>query len=187
MQKNRWVIIAVVAVVLIFGAYWLMRRGGEPPTAIDLVDQFPTAEKRSPYPQAEAFSVTDVTIDNQTKRAIYTRPSSRVIWRVNVPNDGWLRTSLALKPEAWTQEGDGVLFRIGVSDGRKYDELLNQHVNPFGVQGDRRWIPVIVDLSAYGGESVELIFNTNTSLPGKGDDPRGDLAVWGEPQIYVRR
>jgi hypothetical protein len=186
MKKNQWILVAV-AVVLVVVAVWLMRRGGEPPTAIDLIEQFPTAEKRSPLPVAEAFSVTDVTIDGQSRRAILMRPTSRLIWRVNVPNDGWLRTALALKPEAWTQEGDGVLFRIGVSDSRKYDELLNQHVNPFGVQGDRRWIPVVVDLSAYGGENVELIFNTNSSVPGKGDDQRNDLSIWGEPQIYVRR
>jgi hypothetical protein len=187
MQKNRWIIIAAAAVVILVGAFWIMRRGGESPSAVDLIDQFPSADKRSPLPVSEAFSVTDVTIDNQKKRAIFMRPTSRLIYRVNVPNDGWLRTALALKPEAWSQEGDGVLFRIGVSDGRKYDELLNQHVNPFGVQGDRRWIPIVVDLSAYGGENVELIFNTNTSVPGKGDDPRGDLAVWAEPQIYVHR
>jgi hypothetical protein len=187
MQKNRWILVAAVAVVLVLGAFWLLRRGGEPPTAVDLIDQFPTADKRSAMPVAEAFSVTDVTIDNQTKRAIYMHSNSRLIYRVNVPNDGWLRTSLALKPEAWTQEGDGVLFRVGVSDGRKYDELLNQHVNPYAVQGDRRWIPQIIDLSAYGGESVELIFNTNASPPNKGNDERNDLAVWGEPQIYVRR
>jgi hypothetical protein len=186
MQNNRWILVAVAAVVLVIGAYWLMRRGGEPPAAVDLVNQFQTADKRS-NKGADAFSVVDVTIDNQTKRAIYMHPTSRLIWHVNVPNDGWLRTSLALKPEAWTQEGDGVLFRIGVSDGRKYDELLNQHVNPFGVQGDRRWIPVIVDLSAYGGESVDIIFNTNSSLPGKGNDERADFSVWGDPQIYVRR
>lgn len=187
MKKNQWMLVAAVAVVLVVGAFWVMRRGGEPPTAIDLVDQFPTAEKRSPDPIPETFSVIDVTIDNQTKRAISMRPTSRLIYRISVPNDAWLRTALALKPEAWTQEGDGVLFRVGVSDGRKYDELLNQHVNPFAVQGDRRWIPIVVDLSAYGGETVDLIFNTNASLPNKGDDRRNDLSVWGEPQIYVRR
>jgi hypothetical protein len=187
MQKNRWTIVAIAAVALVLIAFWMLRRGSEPPAAIDLVDQFPTAEKRSPLPAAETFSVLDVSIDDLTKRSILQRPTSRIIWKISVPNDGWLRAALALKPEAWTMEGDGVLFRIGVSDGRKYDELLNQHVNPFAVPGDRRWIPVIVDLSAYGGEQVELIFNTNSSVPGKGDDSRNDLAVWGAPQIYVRR
>ena len=32
-----------------------------------------------------------------------------------MPPDAWLRTSLGIQPEAWTKEGDGVLFRIGVS------------------------------------------------------------------------
>jgi heme/copper-type cytochrome/quinol oxidase subunit 2 len=38
MQKNRWILIAAVAVVLVLGAFWLMRRGGEPPTAVDLIE-----------------------------------------------------------------------------------------------------------------------------------------------------
>ena len=34
-------------------------------------------------------------------------------------------------------------------------------------QTDRKWIPVMVDLSAYAGEEVDVIFNTYASAPGK--------------------
>ena len=65
-------------------------------------------------------------------------------------------------------EGDGVLFRIGISDGKgKYEEFLKQHVNPQRRPEDRRWIPVDLDLSAYANQKVEVIFNTNASLPGR--------------------
>ena len=37
-----------------------------------------------------------------------------------------------MKPESWTAEGNGVLFLVGVSDGKRFDELFRQHVNPFG-------------------------------------------------------
>ena len=33
------------------------------------------------------------------------------------------RVSVALKPEAWTEPGDGVLFLIGVSDGYAYRQM----------------------------------------------------------------
>ena len=46
-----------------------------------------------------------------------------------------------MKPESWTAEGNGVLFLVGVSDGKRFDELFRQHVNPFGNPGDRKWIP----------------------------------------------
>ena len=73
-----------------------------------------------------------------------------------------------------------------VSDGRASDELFIQDVNPFVNQTDRKWIPVMVDLSAYAGEEVDIIFNTFASGPGKGQDVRNDLAVWGAPEIVVR-
>ena len=63
-----------------------------------------------------------------------------------------------------------MLFRFGVSDGRTYDELLKQHVDPLHNTNDRRWIPVTIDLSAYAGQQVDIIFNTNSSLPGRGND-----------------
>jgi hypothetical protein len=156
-----------------------------PPT-IDLVQQFDTAEKRSNLPMHEAFNVYDVTVNGETKRGIMAHPTSRIIWKVTVPNRAWLRTSICLDPRVWDQEGDGVLFRVGVSDGRAYEELVNQYLNPYAVHGDRRWVPVSVDLSAYGGREVSVIFNTNSSLPGKGDDSRHDWAVWGAPAIYLQ-
>jgi hypothetical protein len=73
-----------------------------------------------------------------------------------------------------------------VSDGRAYDPLFSQHVDPFGSPADRRWIPVWVDVSAYGGEEVDVILNTLSSQPKKEGDLRNDLAVWGEPVIVVR-
>ena len=48
---------------------------------------------------------------------------------------------------------------------------MNQHVDPVNNPSDRRWVPVDVDLSAYAGQAVELIFNTNTSPKGRGDNP----------------
>ena len=70
--------------------------------------------------------------------------------------------------------------------GRTYEPLFQQHVNPFANAGERKWIQVWVDLSSYAGEQIELIFNTNNSPEGKGDDDRVDLALWGNPEIVVR-
>ena len=103
-----------------------------------------------------------------------------------MPDDGWLKVSIGLKPESWTAEGNGVLFLVGVSDGKRFDELFRQHVNPFGNPGDRRWIPVWVDLSAYAGEEIELIFNSRIGPDGQPDDPRNDHALWGKPEVVVR-
>ncbi len=176
-----------MAAVIVIGGFWLWRRGSRGPELVDLVQEFPTAAKRTNMPPDKAFKVEEVTIDGQTLRAIFAHPTSRIIWKIRVPDDGWLRTSLALKPEAWQREGDGVLFRVGISDGRKYDELLNQHVDPIRTPADRRWIPVTLDLAAYGGQTVEVIFNTNVGPPRSTSSATNDWSVWGAPQIFVRR
>jgi hypothetical protein len=93
---------------------------------------------------------------------------------------------VGLAEEAWTTEGDGVLFRIliGAPDERDQIEVLYLLLRPFSTPADRTWRAVDVDLANYAGRTIDLFFNTNASLPG-GDDPRGDLALWGAPRIMA--
>ena len=130
MKGNRAAIVAVVVIVLLAGAWLFLRRTGGA-TAVELVPIFDSAEKR---PADGTFEVIDAELDGETKRAIYTVPNSRIIYKVRVPDDAWLKVAVGTKPESWTEEGDGVLFRVGVSDGRTYDPLFTQHVNPFAQQ-----------------------------------------------------
>jgi hypothetical protein len=184
MKGNRSVLIAIGVIVVLLLGWWLLRRGGDG-AAIDLLTRFDAADKR---PAGGVFTVEDVTINGETKKSIAVAPTvgSRVIFKTRVPDDGWLRVSMGLKPESWTAEGDGVRFMVLVSDGRASDELFTQDINPFGNPTDRKWTPVMVDLSAYAGEEVDVIFNTFASPPRKVGDIRNDLAVWGAPEIVVR-
>jgi hypothetical protein len=181
-MKNRAVLTAVVLQVLYVMGMWLFKRSNRGP-AIDLIATFESAQKR---PAGGTFEIVDAELNGDRKRAIFTAPASRIIWKIRIPDDGWLMLALGMKPESWDKEGDGVLFRIGVSDGRVFEDLLTHHIDPFHNKGDRRWVPVVVDLSAYGGEEVEVIFNTNVSVPGKPDDGRGDTALFGAPEIVIR-
>ena len=90
----------------------------------------------------------------------------------------------AMRPDSWPLSGDGAQFRVGVSEGRTYDEVLRQFVNP--KEGGQKWFSAHLDLSAYAGREVRIIFNTDPGPKG-GGDARNDLAVWGEPHIYSRR
>lgn len=182
MKGNRAALAVFVAAVVLGLGWWLFTRGNDA-ASVDLLQQFDAATKA---PASGTFELIDADLNGDKRRAIFAPPETRITWKVTVPEEAWLKVAVGLKPEAWEQEGDGVLFYVGVSDGRRFDELFNQHVNPFGNAGDRKWIPVWVDLSAYAGENVELIFNTRTSLPGKGNDARNDLALWGAPEIVVR-
>jgi hypothetical protein len=182
MKGNRAVLTAVVLLVLIIAGWWLFKRSNRGPS-IDLIASFNTAQKK---PAEGTFEVVEANLNGDSKRAIFTKPASRMIWKIRIPDDGWLMVSLGMKPESWEQEGDGVLFRIGVSDGRTFEDILTQHMDPFHNKSDRRWVPVAVDLSAYAGEEVEVIFNTNVSVPGKPDDARNDTALFATPEIVIR-
>ena len=180
MKMNRAVLTAVVIVVLAGAGWWIFRRGSA--QRIDLLTLYQQAEKRGAGP----YALVDATLAGDTKKAISTPPNSRIIFRVRVPEDGWLKLSLGMKPEAWTIEGNGVYFYAGVSDGRAFEKLFEQTLNPFANPSERRWIPVMVDLSAYAGEEMQIILNTVASGPGGPPDERGDMPLWGAPQI-VRR
>ena len=178
MKSSRAVLTAVVILIVAAAGWFVFRRGGA--ERIDLLAQYEQAQKGA------GFSLVDATLAGETKKAIAAPANGRIIFRVRVPDDGWLKVSLGVKPEAWEKEGNGVYFFAGVSDGRAFEELFNQTVNPFANASERRWIPVTVDLSAYAGEEMDIILNTRASGPNGPPDDRGDLPLWGVPEV-VRR
>ena len=182
MKSNIKVLVAVAALVLIAVVWWLFNRRTGPQNLVDLVDQFPNAEQRSN--SAGAFEVSTATIDGQQKRSILARPFARIIYKVVIPPDAWLEVNFGLRPDSWEMPGDGAQFRVGISEGKTYEELLKQYVNP--KRGDRRWVTARLDLSAYEGRQVNLIFNTDPG-PNGAHDSTNDLAVWGEPRLYSKR
>jgi hypothetical protein len=178
MKSSRAVVTAAVIVIVALAGWWVFhRRGAE---QVDLISLFDQANKK---PNAAAFQVVDATLAGETKKAIAAPPNGRLTFHVRVPDDGWLRLSLGMKPESWDKEGNGVYFYAGVSDGKSFEQLFTQTVNPFKNASERRWIPVSVDLAAYAGEEVDVILNTVASGPGQPPDDRNDLPLWGTPVI----
>ena len=180
MKMNRAVLTAAVIVVLAAAGWYMFRRGNA--DRVDLLAQFDRAQKDGAGP----YSVVDATLAGDAKRAILAPPNGRVHFKVRVPDDGWLKVSLGMKPESWDKEGNGVYFFAGVSDGRSFEKLFEQTLNPFANPSERRWIPVTVDLSAYAGEEMDIILNTVVGGPGVPPDDRGDMPLWGAAEI-VRR
>lgn len=186
MKPGTLALFVVVGIVALLGGCWFA--AGPIGPAVSLIDRFDAAEKRSTEPVAEAFAVRDVTLAGETRRAIFAHASSRLTFPdVTLPGEAWLHVAIGIEEAAWTAAAsDGVVFRVGVSDGRDYEELLARHLDPASQPGDRRWLPLVIDLTRYGGERVDLIFNTNASPPGA-DNREFDLAVWGTPEIHTRR
>lgn len=179
MKNSRAVLTASVILIVAIAGWFVFRRGGA--ERVDLLAQYDQAKK-----DGTPFAVEDVTLGGETKRAIVAPPNGRVTFHVRIPDDGWLRVSLGMKPESWDKEGNGVFFFAGVSDGRAFEQLFEQTVNPFANTAERRWIPVMVDLTAYAGEEMDIVLNTRASGKGVAPDDRNDLPVWGAPEL-VRR
>jgi hypothetical protein len=164
----------------------MMRRGGA--FTVDLTDPalMQVAVKRilgHPTDGGEPFEVKDVTIAGQTHRAVYAPPHSRITHTITVPRRAVLTVWFGVREDAWAKECDGAQFRIGVSDGRTYEEYLREFVNPKANERDRRWFDATIDLSAYEGQQVDLIFNTDPGPPKTPNTTVADYAVWGEPRL----
>ncbi|MEO8260260.1 MAG: O-antigen ligase family protein [Acidobacteriota bacterium] len=183
--RRRLMIAAAASLaIVVMAAVAAGREGRRSPEriAVDLVAEFEAADKLAPVPLHQAFGVVE-----GSQRAIFAHPPSRVIWKTTIPAGARLRTSLELMPAVWDKSTDGVVFRIGISDGHGYISLIDRLVDPMHVPDDRRAIPVEIDLTPYAGREMELFFNTATSTPGSPFDAGYDWALWGDPRIVLTR
>jgi len=187
-MKRSGIAVAVVTIVVAGFAAWLLRSGGEH-TAIDLIEQFPTASIKRPNP--DVFKVEDASIAGVSHKAIAPSEPARVGWHITVPADAWLKVSIGMKEQSWTMQGNGVIMQIVVANGKTSEELLRLHVDPFKEPGDRQWKDLTLDLSPYSGQAVDLIFNNLSSpppSPGQAaiDDRNGDFPLWGVPRVVIK-
>jgi hypothetical protein len=121
---------------------------------------------------------------------LYLHPPSEVAVDVALPARPGLtfQAALALDPATWsTSVGDGVRFRATVTplDAAPAGPavvVLDQVINPRANADQRRWVPVLADLSPWAGTTVRMALRT---------DPRDDLsfdwAGWGNPVVSVWR
>jgi len=183
--------VAVVVILVILGSVWMMRRG-QGNEGLDLTSDamMQAATKKvggaPPTDGGTPFEVKDVTIGGQAHRAIYAPPHSRLTYRIDVPRRGVLTVLFGLREDAWPKETDGAQFRIGVSDGRTYEEYLREYINPKANERDRRWFDAVIDLSAYEGQQVDVILSTDPGPPKGPHTAVADYAVWAAPQIVAK-
>ena len=150
---------------------------------LDLIDLYPSAEKRSTLEATQAFTVTDAQIGDTTRRVILAHAPARVTWSVTVPRQAMVHAWVALRPDTWTRDGDGAVFRIGVSVDNVYHVIARVHVDPRNRTDDRRWVPLAAALDGYAGKPIKLVFSTDASDDPARGDSRNDLALWGDPAI----
>ncbi len=148
------------------------------PTRVDLVERFGEVEKR---PVTATFDVRPVRMMAVTQPAVSAPVPSRLTWSVTIPDHARLAVALAVDEDA-AAAGQTIEFRIGISDGSTYADLLVRRVNPGDNPADRGWLPVTIDLESYSGRRVGLIFGTNTLAP-LAPGTRAPAAYWGAPVL----
>ncbi len=151
---------------------WFLATAVTPGVAVEFASQLSGASLRRPT--AETFTTGNATIGGVSMPAIQAAGVSRIAWDVTIPEGGWVEAHLGVPESEWSVAQDGVLFRIGISFDGRYEEIKTQTVNPSSNAGDRRWVPVAVNVGSFAGRSVSIILNT--SAP----------ALWGTPRLVVR-
>jgi hypothetical protein len=112
---------------------------------------------------------------------LWMHPPSKVSYPLTVPPGGLLTFGVALFPEVWDKDGDGVEFQI-VLDSAQGSEQLFWHVSdPKHNPDDRRWFEGQIDLGAYAGQEVTL-----TLLTYPRSNNSWDWAGWRHPVIVGR-
>jgi hypothetical protein len=133
------------------------------------------------------IEIRTFTISGETKAVLYEHPPyERLPFRTTItPASREFSFNVAMQPAVYDGSmpvcGDGVEFRLEIRDGAGQIRLLYaRYIDPKHNLAERRWIPGSVDLSAYMGQTVELLFTTTAGPTG---DTCAAWAGWGDPHF----
>jgi hypothetical protein len=182
MHITRLLCLAIGLPIYLYLSIWLLRPDLLPQRSYyDLITNRQVTER---LVDPALFKVEQWEISGSERVVLSLHPatsgSTTLVYPVKIEPQTTLRTLLAIAPEAWTAEGDGVTFSIYVEDDAGFHLIYSQYVDPKHQQQDRRWIPIQVDLAAFQGKIVHLILTVNSGPAG---DLRYDWAGWAEPRL----
>lgn len=161
------------------------------PTPIDLLREFPGAERRAVRPVNEAVRLDTVTLGGSTRLALITMAPARVTWLVRLTaQHAVLHAAVALLPAPGdTDTTAGVLVRVGISNNRFFEDVIRVPLKPAAPGADAAWQPLDVDLSAYSGWRFSLFnqpYRTTWKLILNAEaHPRGTVA-WADLRIDLK-
>jgi hypothetical protein len=155
-------------------------------TTYNFTNHLDQAVRTSPIPDGESVGLAVWTIKGVSRRAFYVRPAfagaSRVAYSVRIERGAVLAFDVATVPDSWEQPGDGITFAIYAESDQGVQQLFSTYIDPKHDEADRCWHPYAIDLSAYAGQMLTLIFETSTGPAG---DHQHDLAGWGGVRLLT--
>jgi hypothetical protein len=163
---------------------------GEPrieiPLAYDFLAELPNAVHNKTN---ENFVRQDtLTINGDTREIIFEHPTSEIIYSITIPQQSYINFGLGMDPDVWSADNsDGVeynIYLISHDQPNILNRVFHRYLDPANNQNDRKWIDQVVDLSKYGGQTVDIIFE---SLPGPNGNANFDWGGWSTPVIVTRK
>jgi tetratricopeptide (TPR) repeat protein len=126
----------------------------------------------------------ELTIAYETRPILFQHPTSQVVYNLTLPQQPTLKFGLGMDPQVWQADmGDGVEYSIYVrspQEPHRLYQVFNRYLDPKNDPGDRMWFDEQIDLSRFGGQQVDIIFE---ALPGPADDYAFDWGGWSTPVI----
>ena len=151
-----------------------------------LLSTSPQAVKQPPDDPTRHSSLVQPNhfkIGGETQSVLAAVSTSTITYIFDLPAHAQFKTALALNPAIWhPDKGDGVEFVVRLQAGAQGHELLRRYIDPKHSAADHTWHTVSIDLSAYGGQQVQLAL---TTLPGPKGDSSYNWAGWAQPKIVL--
>jgi tetratricopeptide (TPR) repeat protein len=161
---------------------------GEPciiqPIAYDFLAGLPNADRGGA--DEDQVGQDTITIDYEPRPVLFQHPVSQLTYRLEIPQQASLHFGLGLDPAVWSPDkGDGVEYNLYVrypNEPYVLNQVYHRYLDPKNVADDRHWLDQVVDLSDYGGQIVDLIFE---ALPGPAGDASFDWGGWSTPVLVA--
>jgi hypothetical protein len=147
--------------------------------------------------QPWAGRLTDWTIKEWTQSVILNPVPSKVVYQGTLAYPTTLETAIALDPSIPIDQTGEIDFKLFVStlDNPEERLLFSETIEVTSFQADPAWQPVIVDLSDYAGQEINL---TLVTLGGAGigggwadpvlsDNRKVELLYYGPNSIYLNK
>jgi anaerobic magnesium-protoporphyrin IX monomethyl ester cyclase len=124
-----------------------------------------------------------IRISGEDRMSILLHPDSSGTWRLRVRPDSVLRFGIAFSPDVWDRPGAGCTYRIKIKPRMRRGEVVySRYFDPKHNPDERRWVDDEVDLSRFGGRTVEMTLSTSTP-PGEN---QYCVAFWSRPYLVEK-
>jgi len=142
----------------------------------------------SAYKQKNMVNVSTFKAGGEERKVLFAHPaicvgdtSTIVSFReLNIKKGDTLDFGMGINEDAWDKPGDGVEFEVIVKSDEVMTSVFTKYIDPKGNEADRKWFDEGLDLNAFAGKTIEVLFKTSA---GPRNDPEFDWSGWSGPAI----